>query len=422
MPEQILLKHIKNGPVDLETYLKEGGYQALSKAIIRLRPQEVIEEIKRSSLRGRGGAGFSTGRKWDRVANHEKDEHYLVCNAGEHEPGTFKDRYLLEFHPHQLLEGLLIASYAVGAKKTYLYMNDAFGKVIDHVRQAMSDAQKRGYLGNKILGTDFSCDIEIFLGPDRYVAGEETAMLEIMQGRPAIPQHKPPFYPTEFGLYGKPTVVNNVETLSSIPHIIQNGADWFTRFGTKTCPGTMLFSLSGDVNRPGVYELPLGTPLRILVEECGKGIKNGHRLKAVFPGGPSFALLTEKDLDVAMDFDSLKSAGSGLGSAGVIVVDDSACMVRKVTEFCHFFEDESCGKCPPCKMGTQYLHQILERIEKGEGKPEDLKSLEQLSGFVKGRGDCTVVTGAAVLVESGLRHFRREFERHIEAHRCPAAS
>ena len=422
MPELVLLKHVKNGPVNLEAYLQQGGYQALLKVLTRLRPQQVIEEVKRSGLRGRGGAGFPTGKKWDRVANHRTDERYLVCNAGEHEPGTVKDRHLLKVHPHQLLEGLLIASYALRAKKTYLYMNDAFGKVIDHVKQAMADAKKRGYLGDKILKTDFSCDIEIFLGPDRYVAGEETAMLETMQGRPAIPQHKPPFYPTEFGLYGKPTVVNNVETLSSIPHIFQNGADWFARLGTPICPGTMLFSLSGDVNRPGVYELPLGTSLRTLIEQCGQGVKSGHRLKAVFPGGPSFALLTEKDLDVSMDFDSLKTAGSGLGSAGVIVLDESACIVRKITEFCHFFEVECCGKCPPCKMGTQYLHQILERIERGEGKPEDLKSLEQLSGFVKGRGDCTVVTGAAVSVESGLKHFRREFERHLEEHRCPVAS
>ena len=421
MPEQILLKHVTDGAVDLEAYLQQGGYQTLRKVLTQLRPQEVIEEIKKSGLRGRGGAGFPTGKKWDRVANHRSTERYLVCNAGEHEPGTFKDRYLLRTHPHQLIEGLLIASYAIRPTQTYLYMNEGCGEVIDKVKQAMADAKKRGYLGDQIQGTDFSCEIEVFLGPDRYVAGEETAMLETMQGRPAIPQHKPPLYPTEFGLYGKPTVVNNVETLSSIPHIIQNGAAWFTRFGTKTCPGTMVFSLSGDVNRPGVYELPMGVPLRTLIEEYGQGVRDGRRLKAVFPGGPSFALLTEKELDVPMDFDSLKTVGSGLGSAGVIVVDETGCIVRKITEFCRFFENESCGKCPPCKMGTEYLHQILDRIERGEGKPEDLKSLEQLSGFVKGRGDCTVVTGAAVSVESGLRHFREEFEKHIAEHRCSMA-
>ncbi len=422
MPEQIVLQHTGNGVIDFETYLKHEGYQALLKALTQLKPRDVIEEIKKSGLRGRGGAGFPTGRKWERVATHPVSEHYLVCNAGEHEPGTFKDRYLLGLHPHQLLEGLLIASYAIGAKETYLYMNEVFGDAIPLVRQAMADAKRHGYLGSHIMGTGFSCEIQIFLGPDRYVAGEETAMLETMQGRSGIPQHKPPFYPTEFGLYGKPTVVNNVETLSNIPHIIRNGADWFNRFGTRTSPGTMLFSLSGDINQPGVYELPLGTPLRTLIEKYGGGIKKGRQLKAVYPGGPSHALLTAKDVDVAMDFDSLKAVGSGLGSAGVIVFDETACMVRKMMEFCHFFEVESCGKCPPCKMGTQYLHQILHRIEMGEGKPEDLKSLEQLSGFVKGRGDCTLITGASVSVESGLKYFRREFESHIEAHRCPMAS
>jgi NADH-quinone oxidoreductase subunit F len=419
LAEQIILRHTDSGPIDLKDYLKYDGYQALSKALTQLKPQDVIDEIKKSGLRGRGGAGFPTGRKWERVATHRIGGRYLVCNAGEHEPGTFKDRHLLRLHPHQLLEGILIASYAVGAQETHLFMNEAFGDAVEQVHMAIGDAAQHGYLGNRILGTDFNCEIKVFLGPDRYVAGEETAMLETMQGRPAVPQHKPPFYPTEFGLYGKPTVVNNVETLSNVPHIILKGADWFTRLGTKTSPGTMLFSLSGDIKRPGVYELPLGTPLRVLVEEYGGGVKNGRRLKAVYPGGPSHALLLPGQMDIPMDFDSLKAVGSGLGSAGVIVFDDSACMVRKIMEFSHFFEVESCGKCPPCKMGTQYLHQILERIENGEGKPDDLQTLEQLSGFVKGRGDCTVITGAAVCVEGGLKYFRREFESHIEMHRCP---
>ena len=403
----------------LDSYVKQGGYLALLKAIQEMTPIEVVDEIKKAGLRGRGGAGFPTGIKWDKVATHRVTERYVVCNAGEHEPGTFKDRHLLTHHPHQLIEGLLIASYAIGAKETFLYMNEAFGKIVDEVRATMEEAQKQGYLGNRIMGTDFSCDIQIFLGPDLYVAGEETAMLETMQGRKAIPQHKPPFYPTEYGLYAKPTVVNNVETLSNIPQIIKNGGEWFSRIGAKNCPGTMFFSLSGGINQPGIYELPLGISLRTLIEKYGGGVKDGRRLKAVFPGGPSFPLLTEKDIDVPMDFDSLKKAGTGLGSAGVIVVDETACMVRKVLEFSSFFEVSSCGKCPPCTMGTQVLQEIVRRIENGQGKPEDLKSLEQISGFVKGRGDCTVITGASVTVETGLRHFREEFEKHIEQQRCP---
>lgn len=418
MTQRILLNDTAQGTVDLEAYRKNGGYQAFEKVLQQIRPLDVVEIIKRSGLRGRGGAGFPTGKKWEMVATHRVSERYLACNAGEHEPGTYKDRLLLRRNPHQLLEGIAIATYAVGAKESHLFMNGAFAEEIALVRQAIEEAEKHRLLGTHILGTEFSCDIKIFLGPDTYVAGEETAMLECMQGRDAKPKHKPPYYPTVYGLYGKPTVVNNVETLSNVPHIISNGPDWFRSFGTKTCPGTMLFSLSGDINQPGVYELPLGISVRKLIEEFGGGIKDGRSLKAVYPGGPSHAFLTPKEIDVSMDFDSLKAVGSGLGSAGVIVLDDTTCMVEQTMKFCNFFRDESCGQCPPCKMGTHYLHQILEKIESGHGKPEDIQSLQQLSGFVKGRGDCTVITGAAVAVECSLRHFPEEFESHIKAHRC----
>ena len=418
MTQQILLKNSNLGTIDLDAYRKEGGYEVLEKVLRNDKPTDVVEEIKRSGLRGRGGAGFPTGKKWEMVASHRVTERYLVCNGGEHEPGTFKDRYLLRFNPHQLLEGMAIAAYAVSAKESYLFLDGTFTDEIARVKQAIDDARKGEFLGKNIFGTDFSCDIQVFLGPNSYVAGEETAMLEAMQGRPAKPKPKPPFYPTVYGLYGKPTLVNNVETLSNIPHILRHGADWYRSFGTQTCPGTMIFSISGDVNRPGVYELPLGTPLRKLIYDHGGGIKNGRSLKAVYPGGPSQAFLVPKDIDVAMDFDSLKAIGSGLGSAGVIVLDDTNCMVEQTMKFCGFFETESCGQCPPCKMGTHYLRQLLEKIETGQGKEEDLQSLKQLSGFVKGRGDCTVVTGAAVTVESGLRHFHEEFEAHIREHRC----
>ena len=415
---QVLLKKSGTEPLGIEEYQKDSGYQSLEKVLKKYKPLDVVGEVVRSGLRGRGGAGFPTGRKWEMVATHRETDRYLVCNAGEHEPGTFKDRHLLRHNPHQLIEGMVIASYALGAKETHLFLNGTFTKEIERVREAIREAVDRGFLGSRIMGTDFSCDIQIFLGSDAYVAGEETAMLEAMQGREAKPKHKPPFYPTVFGLHGKPTVVNNVETFSNIPHILRQGADWFRTIGTRTSPGTMLFSVSGDVIRPGVYELPMGTPLREIIEEHGGGLKDGRTLKAVYPGGPSMAFLMPEEIDVLMDFDSLKSVGSGLGSAGVIVLDDTNCMVEQVMKFCRFFEIESCGQCPPCKMGTHYLHQILEKIEAGEGRTEDLQSLERLSGFVKGRGDCTVITGAAVAVECGLRHFRDEFESHIQEHRC----
>lgn len=418
MTQQILLKNSEGKTVDIDAYRHEGGYQVLEKVLRQNKPLEVIEEIKRSGLRGRGGAGFPTGKKWEMVATHRESERYFVCNAGEHEPGTYKDRHLLRHNPHQLVEGIAIGAFAIGAKEAFVFMNGVFAEEIELMKQAIHDARRHGFLGSDVLKTGFSCDIQIFIGPDTYVAGEETALLEAMQGREAKPKHKPPFYPTVFGLYGKPTVVNNVETLSNIPHILSHGVEWFRSFGTKTCPGMMLFSLSGDINHPGVYELPLGIPLRKLIYDHGGGIKDGRALKAVYPGGPSQAFLTPKDIDVPMDFDSLKSAGSGLGSAGVIVLDDTNCMVEQAMKFCNFFKDESCGQCPPCKMGTRYLHQILEKIESGHGKPEDIQTLQQLSGFVKGRGDCTVITGAAVAVECSLRHFQDEFEAHIKEHRC----
>lgn len=406
--------------LDLAAYRAVGGFEALQRAVTELRPDDVVEIIQQSGLRGRGGAGFPTGRKWQIVAKHRVAERYAVCNAGEHEPGTFKDRFLLRTNPYQMLEGLAIAAYAVGARQSFVFLNSHYEDAVTAVRAAVDEARRAGLLGADLFGTSFTCEPTLFLGPDEYVAGEETAMLETMQGRKAQPKHKPPFYPTEYGLYGKPTLVNNVETLSNVPYIIARGAEWFRTQGTAAAPGTMVFSLSGDVHRPGVYELPLGTPLRVLLEDCGGGVRDGRRVKAVYPGGPSFPLLLEKDLDVRLDFESLKAAGSGLGSAGVIVLDETRCMVRQTAEFARFFERESCGQCPPCKMGTRYLHEIVERIETGAARPDDLDALRQISGFVKGRGDCTVVTGAAVTVESSLRHFLGEFEAHLEHKRCMA--
>jgi NADH-quinone oxidoreductase subunit F len=384
-----------------------------------LQREEIVGEIKRSGLRGRGGAGFPTGIKWDKVLNHRIPERYFVCNAGEHEPGTFKDRYLLKRAPHQLLEGCLIAAYTVKAKASFIYVNHEYEEEQANLKQALEQARAKGFLGKNVLGSGVDLDIELFSGQGSYVAGEETAMLESMQGRPAMPRQKPPFYPTDFGLYGKPTLVNNVETLCNIPRILENGAGWFAEVGTEKCPGTMLFSLSGAVNKPGIYEMPLGAPLRRLIEEFGGGVPGGRKVKAVFPGGPSFSMVTADQLDLAMDFDSLKKAGTGLGSAGVIVVDDATCMVAQTLKFSDFFKNESCGQCPSCRMGTINLATLMTKIENGEGTRKDLDSLLQLCGFVKGTGYCTLVTGAAVLVQSSVRLFHEEFEEHVALKRCP---
>ena len=419
IPNQRLLFPTEGKPWEIEPYLRQGGYEAWKQCVTNNDPQRIIAQIKDAHLRGRGGAGFPTGLKWEKVFHHRVSERYFVCNAGEHEPGTFKDRYLLLHYPHQVLEGCLIAAYTIKAKGAYIYINHEFEEQRINFKLAMEQARSQGLLGKNILGTGYDLEIEVFEGYGSYVAGEETAMLESMQGRPAMPKQKPPFYPTEFGLHGKPTLVNNVETLSNIPHILRNGADWFGQVGTEKNPGTMLFSLSGAVNRPGVYELPLGTPLRSLIEGCGGGIPEGRGIKAVFPGGPSFAMVGPDQLDLPMDFDSLKKAGTGLGSAGVIVVDDATCMVEQTLNLSQFFEVESCGQCPPCRIGTGELASLVAKIEKGEGTQKDLDQMLQVCGFVKGTGFCTLVTGASILVQHSLRLFRDEFEEHIKLQRCP---
>jgi len=419
-PKARVLKDLGPRPWEIAPYTSQGGYEAWkSCATSKWTREEVIAEIKRAGLRGRGGAGFPTGVKWEKVLNHRIAEHYFVCNAGEHEPGTFKDRHLLKTNPHQVLEGSLIAAHTVKVKAAYVYVNSEYVEELASLRKAAELARAQGFMGSNVFGTGVDLDIEFVEGQGSYVAGEETAMLESMQGRPAMPRQKPPFYPTDFGFYGKPTLVNNVETLCNVPVLLRNGAAWFTQVGTEKSPGTMLFSLSGAVNRPGVYELPLGTPIRALVYDCGGGIPGGRGLKAVFPGGPSFSMLTDDMLDTPMDFETLKKAGTGLGSAGVIVVDDQTCMVATALKYGNFFKVESCGQCPPCRMGTINLAALLQKIEDGEGTEKDLASLLQLCGFVKGRGYCTVVTGASVLVESSLRQFRHEFEAHIAQKRCP---
>ena len=422
LAEARLVEKIDGAPWDIDAYIKVGGYEAWKKCVKELTPAQVVQELKTSGLRGRGGAGFPTGVKWDKVLNHRVKERYFVCNAGEHEPGTFKDRHLLKTIPHQLIEGCLIASRTAQAKASFIYVNHEYEEERENLKKALAQAKERGFVGKNILGSGIDIDLQVFEGHGSYVAGEETAMLESMQGRPAMPRQKPPFYPTDYGLYGKPTLVNNVETLCNVPRILHKGAAWFTQVGTEKCPGTMMFSLSGAVNRPGVYEMPMGVTMRELIERCGGGVPGGRNIKAVFPGGPAFSMVTADQLDLPMDFDSLKKAGTGLGSAGVIVVDDATCMVRQTLKFSNFFKGESCGQCPPCRMGTINLATLMTKIEAGEGTQKDLDSLLQLCGFVKGTGYCTLVTGAAVLVQSSVKLFRHEFEDHIRLQRCPFPS
>jgi len=417
--EPRLVQKLDGAPWEIDGYLKVGGYEAWTRCVTQLKATEVVDELKKAGLRGRGGAGFPTGVKWDKVLNHRVQERYFVCNAGEHEPGTFKDRHLLKTLPHQLIEGCLIASHTVRAKASFIYVNHEYHEERENLKKALAQAKERGFLGKNVLGSGFDIELQVFEGHGSYVAGEETAMLESMQGRPAMPRQKPPFYPTDFGLYGKPTLVNNVETLCNIPRILHKGATWFTQVGTERCPGTMMFSLSGAVNRPGVYEMPMGVTIRSLIEQCGGGVPGGRKIKAVFPGGPAFSMVTADQLDLAMDFDSLKKAGTGLGSAGVIVVDDATCMIAKTLQFSDFFKNESCGQCPPCRMGTINLAALMTKIEEGQGTQKDLDSLLQLCGFVKGTGYCTLVTGASVLVQSSLKLFRQEYEDHIRMQRCP---
>jgi len=421
LAEARLVEKIDGAPWDIDAYIKVGGYEAWKKCVKELTPEQVVQELKTSGLRGRGGAGFPTGVKWDKVLNHRVKERYFVCNAGEHEPGTFKDRHLLKTIPHQLIEGCLIASRTAQAKASFIYVNHEYEEERENLKKALAQAKERGFVGKNILGSGIDIDLQVFEGHGSYVAGEETAMLESMQGRPAMPRQKPPFYPTDYGLYGKPTLVNNVETLCNVPRILHKGAAWFTQVGTEKCPGTMMFSLSGAVNRPGVYEMPMGVTMRELIKRGG-GVPGGRHIKAVFPGGPAFSMVTADQLDLPMDFDSLKKAGTGLGSAGVIVVDDATCMVRQTLKFSNFFKGESCGQCPPCRMGTINLATLMTKIEAGEGTQKDLDSLLQLCGFVKGTGYCTLVTGAAVLVQSSVKLFRHEFEDHIRLQRCPFPS
>jgi len=416
---RVLFQHLDIPDIDkLEVYERNGGLEGLRKAL-SMEPQQVIEEVKASGLRGRGGAGFPTGRKWDFIPK-EPGEKYVAVNADESEPGTFKDRELMLRNPHQLLEGCAICCYAIGAHQAFIYVRGEFTEPAAVLNRAISEAYQRGYLGKRILGSDFDVDVTVFRGAGAYICGEETALLSSLEGEKGFPRLRPPF-PATKGLYGKPTVVNNVETLSNVPHILRNGGNWFASIGTERSTGTKIFSVSGHVNKPGNYELPMGVTARELIMEHAGGIVGGKRLKAFIPGGSSVPMLTEQHLDVRMDFESLAAAGSMLGSAGVIVMNEDVCIVRAAANIAHFYEHESCGKCTPCREGTGWMREMLEWIEAGKGRPGDIEKLRDVASNINGRVFCALGDAATMPVLSSTEHFREEYEEHIRLGRCPMA-
>jgi NADH-quinone oxidoreductase subunit F len=418
MSANLILATAADGLANLENYVKAGGYQALRKVLTeKMSPDAIIAEVKASGLRGRGGAGFPTGLKWSFMPRNYDGVKYLVCNSDEGEPGTCKDRDILRYNPHMLIEGMAIAAYAIGAKAGYNYIHGEIFEAYEVMEAACEAARKAGYLGKNVLGTDFEFDLFNHMGYGAYVCGEETALLESIEGKKGQPRFKPPF-PASFGLYGKPTTINNTETLASIPWIINNGGAKFAELGVPNSGGIKLFSISGHVNNPGNFELPMGTPFSKLLELAG-GVRGGNKLKAVIPGGSSMPVLPgEIMMEVNLDYDSLQKAGSYLGSGAVIVMDETVCMVKALERLAYFYHEESCGQCTPCREGTGWLYRVIHRIEHGQGRPEDLDLLLDLCDNIAGRTICALGDAAAWPVQGMLKHFRKEFEYHIEHKRC----
>jgi NADH-quinone oxidoreductase subunit F len=402
--------------IPYDGYVAGGGYEGL-RAALEMSSAEVIETVKASGLRGRGGAGFPTGVKWSFVPQGGKPT-YVVSNFDESEPGTFNNRELVERGPHQFLEGLAIASYAIGSHEAYIYCRGEFlypGMVL---QRAIGEAYAAGVFGGSMLGSGWELEVVLHRGAGAYICGEETALLSSLEGYRGQPRLRPPF-PAVEGLYGCPTLINNVETLSNVPHILRNGPEWFARIGPEKSPGTKIFSVSGKVERPGNYEVPMGTPLRTLLEDHAGGVLGGRRLKAWTPGGSSTPMLTDAHLDVGLDFESVAAAGSLLGTGAVIVMDDSDCLVEATRRLLAFYAHESCGKCTPCREGTWWASRVLDRIEAGYGRPEDLHLLDDMGENILFRAFCALADGAVSPIQSSLRFFRDEYERHVEERRCP---
>lgn len=408
-------------PLDLEAYEKVDGYQGLRRALKELTPVEVMKTVEGSGLRGRGGAGFPTGLKWSFVPMGDDAPHpkYLVVNADEMEPGTFKDRLLLEGDPQQLIEGTIISAFAIQADVGFIFLRWAYKKAEEALRKAIAEAYGAGYLGKNILGSGFNFELTLHVSAGRYMCGEETGLLNSLEGKRAIPRAKPPF-PQISGLWGKPTIVNNVETLCCVPHILRNGADWFEQLSLTKEGGTKIYGASGRVKRPGLWELPMGTPLRELVYEHAGGMQNGFEFRGALPGGASTDFLVDEHMDVQMDFDNVQNAGSRLGTGTLIVLDDKTCPVGMVQNLEKFFAQESCGWCTPCREGLPWVARTLQALEDGQGKPEDLEMLSQHTTLLgPGNTFCALAPGAMEPLQSALKYFRDDFERHIREEHCP---
>ena len=423
MTEKPLTKNIRpdRSPLSLKEYEEAGGYGGLRKALKEMSPKDVQKVVTDSNLRGRGGAGFPTGQKWSFVPMGEDAPRpkYLICNADEMEPGTFKDRLLMEGNPHQLLEGMIISAYAIQADVSYIFLRWAYKLAAARLEEAIAEAYENNYLGKNIAGSGYSLEMYIHTSAGRYICGEETALLNALEGKRATPRAKPPF-PQVCGLWGKPTIVNNVETLSNISHIVTNGPHWFNGLSPSADTGTKIYGVSGKVKRPGLWELPMGVTIRELLEDHAGGMRDGFRFRSVIPGGASTEFLAEEHLDVKMDYGSVQKAGSRLGTGTMIVIDDKTCPIGAMHNLEVFFARESCGWCTPCREGLRWIEQILRAIENGEGEPEDIEVLEeQCRRLGPGNTFCALAPGAVEPLQSGLKIFRDDFERHIREKKCP---
>ncbi|MBM3709208.1 MAG: NADH-quinone oxidoreductase subunit NuoF [Actinobacteria bacterium] len=408
----ILANNSKIDSKSIGDYILFGGYRALSKALKEMNPEEVLNEVKESGLRGRGGGGFPTGLKWDITRKAKGDPKYMIVNGDEGDPGAYMDRSILEGNPHSVLEGLIIGAYVVGASKGFIYIRQEYPLAIENMGIAITNAQKHGFIGNNILNSEFDFNVEIYQGAGAFVCGEETALIRSIEGKRGMPRPRPPF-PANEGIYGKPTCINNVETYANIPHIILNGSKWFNGIGTDSSKGTKVFALTGAVNNTGLVEVPMGISLRDIIYKIGGGIKGNKKFKAIQLGGPSGGCIPEKYLDVEVDYEKVKEVGAMMGSGGMIVLDEDICMVDMARFFMDFIQDESCGQCVPCKIGTRRMLEILERITRGKGEQDDINKLEKLAKVVKETSLCGLGKTAPNPVISTLRYFRNEYEEHI---------
>jgi NADH-quinone oxidoreductase subunit F len=411
--EKVITEHFgQKNFYKIGVYLKEGGYKAVTKALKKMNPEKILEEVKKANLRGRGGAGFPAGVKWGFVPKEVDQPKYLCVNADEGEPGTFKDRYIMSHNPHMLIEGIIITSFCVGIHSAYIYIRGEYEAVALRLEEAISDAYKKGFLGKNILDTGFELDVYVHRGAGAYICGEETGLLESLEGKRGHPRLKPPF-PASVGLFQCPTVINNVETIANIPPIILKGAEWFGKKGLPKDGGTRIFGVSGMVANPGIYELPMGTNLKDIIFKHAGGMKKGKKLKAVIPGGMSAPVLKEDEIDIKMDFDSLAEANSMLGSAAIVVIDKDTSMLDVLKVIAKFYSHESCGQCTPCRIGTSWINKIVKRIAEGEGKKEDIDTIIRLASNIKGKTLCPLGDAAALPILSIAQKFRKEIESYL---------